>query len=387
MRCVSSKRGFTLVELLVVITIIGILISLLLPAVQAAREAARRAQCNNNLKQIGLAIANHESALKTYPTGGWDAWYLGNPDCGSGMRQTGSIFFNMLPYLEQSGLYNLQAGKSGSLLALAGGTLKGTPVSIYYCPSRRQAKAYTQNSSKIEGGYESSWLVGGDDRNSNTCDTQCGYSDRYYAYSDVSSRNDYSGNCDCWHGGIPNWGNYSYQEALYRLLGTTTAKAAAIKWRDSYGDCYYNGDGWKWPGDANYVCAAGHAGVFFSLSMIGVSDVKDGTSNTIAVAEKYMDPDKYENGQSHMDTWCCFIGYDPQTGCGVECGGTARLPGRDQSGVYHDITFGSVHAGGFNAVFCDGSVRQISYGIDAQVYKDLGNRQDGHPIDVTALAF
>ena len=78
----KPSAGFTLVELLVVIAIIGILIAILLPAVQAAREAARRSQCANNLKQMATAALNHESSKKFLPTGGWGHNWIGDPDPG-----------------------------------------------------------------------------------------------------------------------------------------------------------------------------------------------------------------------------------------------------------------------------------------------------------------
>ena len=105
-----SLHGFTLVELLVVITIIGILISLLLPAVQAAREAARRMQCGNNLKQWGLAMANYESSYAVYPFGIIEGpqWSTGQPNGNSGSagqyrRQT--FVASLWPFLEQAGIY------------------------------------------------------------------------------------------------------------------------------------------------------------------------------------------------------------------------------------------------------------------------------------------
>ncbi len=98
-RPTNSRCGFTLVELLVVIAIIGILVALLLPAVQSAREAARRMQCQNNLKQIGLALHNYEVANKSFPPGSY--WYGTNYDA-----YRGSILVLLLPHMEQQNLFD-----------------------------------------------------------------------------------------------------------------------------------------------------------------------------------------------------------------------------------------------------------------------------------------
>jgi prepilin-type N-terminal cleavage/methylation domain-containing protein len=100
----KARRGFTLIELLVVISIIGVLIALLLPAVQAAREAARRAQCINNLKQIGLALHNYESANGSFPTG---AFFTSPRDVQPCTSNNGHTMFSLiLPYLEATNVYN-----------------------------------------------------------------------------------------------------------------------------------------------------------------------------------------------------------------------------------------------------------------------------------------
>jgi prepilin-type N-terminal cleavage/methylation domain-containing protein len=130
--------GFTLVELLVVIAIIGILIGLLLPAVQAAREAARRIQCSNNMKQMGLAFQNYESTHRTFPpgfisrvTGPWPGG--GNnpiPEAGPGW----SFFALMLPQMEQSNLHN-SIDFTLSITAPRNQLARSSKVGAYQCPS------------------------------------------------------------------------------------------------------------------------------------------------------------------------------------------------------------------------------------------------------------
>ena len=117
-----TRRGFTLIELMVVIVIIGVLIALLLPAVQAVRESARRGQCLNNLKQLGVALANYESAHGTYPLGG--VYNTSVPPCqipsiAGGCQMTPWCVL-MLPFLEQSALGNAYNYSTGAV-GMAGG--------------------------------------------------------------------------------------------------------------------------------------------------------------------------------------------------------------------------------------------------------------------------
>jgi prepilin-type N-terminal cleavage/methylation domain-containing protein len=126
----SSRVGFTLVELLVVIAIIGILVGLLLPAVQAAREAARRMQCSNNLKQLGLAVHNFESARRQLPTS------LRPPSnvAGSGEQSRVSVLTDLLPYLEQSPIYD-RYNKAINWNQGVNIPLSQTRIPAFICPS------------------------------------------------------------------------------------------------------------------------------------------------------------------------------------------------------------------------------------------------------------
>jgi prepilin-type N-terminal cleavage/methylation domain-containing protein len=126
----TKRRGFTLIEVLVVITIVGILIALLLPAVQAAREAARRIQCVNNLKQLALATASYESSYGSFPMGD----HRGRMLDGATVRQNFGPFLALTQFIEQGAIYNTFNFHLMAQIA-PNSTTNGLGLSVLWCPS------------------------------------------------------------------------------------------------------------------------------------------------------------------------------------------------------------------------------------------------------------
>jgi prepilin-type N-terminal cleavage/methylation domain-containing protein len=334
-----AVRGFTLVELLVVITIIGILISLLLPAVQAAREAARRAQCANHLKQIGLGALNHENAHRFFPSCGWGWAWVGDPDRGFGQTQPGGWIYNLLPYVEQEALHQMGAGGTDTEKRAAAGQVCKTPIALFNCPSRRRAIAYPATYS---GG--SFHAVNAD-------------------AVDVHARSDYAAN------------------------GGTEVQVF-------YGPgSYTDGDNPNWSGWPAWRLTCN--GVSFLRSEVAMADIKDGASNTYFAAEKYLRPEDYATGNDGADNTSMYQGQDwdvQRWGNGEnplpngQAGPIDAFPPRqDTLGYTNWRIFGSAHSAGFQAVFCDGSVHMISFSIAAEVHTRLANRMDRLPIDASSF--
>ena len=331
------NHGFTLVELLVVIAIIGILIALLLPAVQAAREAARRMQCKNNLKNLALACMNHEDAQGHFPTAGWSVEWIGDPDRGFGKYQPGGWIYNTLPYLEAQDVHDIGKGVPDSQKKSILGTMFVQALYFQNCPSRRspeQIKFGTQNAS--------SWSI---------------FNATWPDADDRVCRSDYAGNGGTVRPGDPR------------------PKSIAQGDDDSWWAKYPGGD------QANYT------GLFCPRGRYSIRDVTDGTVNTILIGEKHLKPTAYYNGNDGGDNQPMFLGYD------VDCIRFSSFSNLDPKYVFPPMQdtvdntrylfygFGSAHPSGANYAMVDGSVQSIGYDVDMDVFHRLCNRKDGEPIE------
>ncbi len=328
----QRKVGFTLVELLVVIAIIGILIGRLLPAGQAAREAARRMQCQNKRKQLGLAMHMHHESHGFFPSGGWGYSWTGDPDRGSGMEQPGGWSYSILPYMEQQTIHDF--GRDGQPDVITDTQRDGavtreqTPLSVFICPSRRRPDVFPR---------PKQWIHDNPHRNSREISEAAAI--------------DYAANC----GG-----------EMFGYYGGPSDMTAAQTCNWNSGNCL------------------DHNGISYCRSKVTIAMICDGTTSTYMLGEKYVMADQYavgmDSGDDHglyegfgEDThrWCDY--YDPDNNVG-------RTPKPDRRGVSQQLRFGSAHAGGCNFVFCDGSVRTISYSIDPLTHSCLGNRKDGQVV-------
>ena len=320
-----SRKGFTLIELLVVIAIIAVLIALLLPAVQQAREAARRSQCKNNLKQLGLALHNYHGTHQVFPA---STYSQGHCDHGTADPVTRNVsgFVMMLPFLELGNLYdqydmNAAAcdninGTGNAVVAPFDPVTSGNaavvsqPLAAFTCPSENQ------NPLMPSSGSGAIVSAGSDFEGAKTSYDFSVWYGTYY-------------NCNCWRGR---------------------------------------------PTDAKRM--------FGGNSNARMGDVTDGTSNTVAISETRMD---VYNG--HPPAWgyrgYTMIGIDiHRRGLNYTVWPPPSYPtSTDRSPMLGDwASAGSMHVGGCHMLLADGSVHFISESINQNTLLYLGCMSDGEVV-------
>jgi prepilin-type N-terminal cleavage/methylation domain-containing protein/prepilin-type processing-associated H-X9-DG protein len=322
------RRAFTLIELLVVIAIIAVLIGLLLPAVQKVREAAARAKCKNNLKQIGLAMHNYHGALGKFPPGylatnpgpGW------SDDRGPGWGW-GAL---LLPYLEQDSLYR-QIQLAKDVIDPVHAAVRTTSLSVFLCPSDPGNTLFTVN-------------VLGD------------------AEPYTNPLTDSAGN--------------PVQLARGNYVGV-------------FGNPEVTPDPGFLDADPDRSLA--HRGMLYRNSDIRIADVTDGTSNTLFVGERSTNlayatwAGAATGGQvpAHLPD---PYGFGPEGAPLLILGHTGDAsdvpPHTPNSAVAHVDDFWSFHSQGVNFLLVDGSVRTINDSINPVVWWALGTRAGGEPVSL-----
>ena len=316
MKSYSRRSAFTLVELLVVIAIIAMLVTLLLPAVQAAREAARRTQCINHLKNQGLAALNYESAIAELPTGGSEPWH-DQGDENSAFGKGYGWMVQILPYIEDAALRGISEGygEGDKELDLI---VRRTPISIYFCPSRRDAVVRVIPSSAED------------------CGQGCALND----YASATPDND---------------------------LVVSPASHEPWFWQGTAHGTVTPGK--KYMGIITRTVAS---------EPCRMGKITDGTSKTMMFAEKRVFINRYLLGDWHDDIgWT--DGWDPDIirYTGYPPGRDIAQGAPGDPGGNLGFHFGSAHEPGINTVWGDGHVSVIGYDVDPYNFNLFGHRADG----------
>ncbi len=364
-RARTPAQGFTLIELLVVIAIIAVLIALLLPAVQSAREAARRAQCVNNLKQIGLGLFNYENAIGAFPPGYIDR--QNNPiftpdlDMGPGWGWAAML----LPYVEQQPLYNsinfsLGITVTSNPATAANSTAVVTSLGVFQCPS---------------DGYNPQPVILYDSTFTNPIAT-------------VAHTN-YAATC-------------GWEECFVNATGNPTQF-----YLNTSDPNDQDGDPTDGIVGSGITCGFGQSGIgiFWRNSNTRIPSITDGTSNTVAVGERCTahSPTTWVGAVTgaRCPAWMATLGWTtpntppsqaPNTGNGTAydnadfdealClghGNATHKPNSDDP-VFDPDTYWAMHPGGCNFLFADGSVHFLKSSMNPGAYQYLMTRAGGEII-------
>ncbi len=345
----SSRRGFTLIELLVVIAIIAVLIALLLPAVQSAREAARRAQCVNNLKQLGLAVHNYSDAMGSFPA---NLYLHPNYARADYNWNNASWLVMMLPQMEQQSLYNAVnfaimwgpnplGSWNAAYLGQQNSTVRETIVNTLVCPSDSSPPIDNFNADEI------------------------GTNNRAAGTSYVGNVGD---NC---------------------LACNTPNSAPTVMFCPDQG---YNCRGAQLgdPATLTFPASPGTGSGIFWRQCDGVklSQITDGTSNTFLAGEQLM----------RVTLWNAWVHANQSVGStaiplnylapGLAISGSGSVNVSDGSSAQSNwpawYSFRSQHPGGANFAMCDGSVKFIKNSISMPVYQGLSTRNSAEVISSDA---
>ncbi|NLE39286.1 MAG: DUF1559 domain-containing protein [Pirellulaceae bacterium] len=336
----DDRRGMTLIELLVVVAISSTLVALLLPAVQAAREAARRAQCASQLKQLGTASLAHEQAHRFLPSGGWGHAWIGDPDLGFGREQPGGWAYHVLPYIEQSDVHGMGRKGTSANKKAAAIRLATTALGVFHCPSRRAVRLYPHDS-----------------------------------VSTVPLNPHGLGGLMIERAELPSIARMCYG----MNAGTTNLGHPGLPLTIDDAPVF---TGWIDTSTCN--------GVNFQRSELRMSRITDGTSNTYLIGEKNVNPDCYTTFSKPGDSQSMFNGWDEDNVryAGIDTRNNARReypPTPDTPGVEAHQCFGGPHPGVCLFVFCDGSVRPIDYSVDLLLHHNMAARNDGAVLPADAF--